>query len=187
VADIIYLNLGAKKSNTDRLLTGVGPGVPLPPGITADLKFDAKTWIVTMAASYRVIESNGGNLDLIAGARMNRNKARVGYAFSAPFGPFVGPLQQGSIAETVIVWDGIVGAKGRANFGWKREWFVLGYGDVGTGDSKRTWQIFVGGGRQFGRVDALIGWRKLSYRPGSDSKLQHLSYSGPMVGASVNF
>ena len=187
VVDIIYLNLGASKSGTDRLGTGLGEGIPLPPGITADLKFDAKTWIVTMAGFYRVIDDESGNLDLIAGARMNRNKARLGYAFSAPFGPFQGPLQQGSIGETTTVWDAIVGAKGRASFGAKREWFVLGYGDIGTGDSRRTWQVFVGGGRRFGRIEALAGWRKLNYRPASDSKLERISYSGPMIGASIAF
>jgi hypothetical protein len=186
-ADVIYLDLGRKKNDTDRIGTGAGPGVPLPPGITADLKFDAKTWIVTMAGYYRAIDSEDGALDLFAGARLNRNKARLDFAFSAPFGPFVGPLQQGSVGETVEIWDAVAGAKGRVNFGPKREWFVLSYGDVGTGDSKSTWQVFVGGGRRIGPVDAIIGWRKLSYRPASSSRLEHLSYSGPMVGASVSF
>jgi hypothetical protein len=186
-ADIIYLDLGDEKNDTDRLLTGFGGGVPLPPGITADLKFDAKTWIVTMGGFYRAIDSEGGSLDILAGARMNRNKARLGYAFSAPFGPFQGPLQQGSLGDTTTIWDAIIGTKGRVNFGRKREWFALGYADIGKGDSKRTWQVFVGGGRRFGRVDTLIGWRKLSYRPKSDSQLERISYSGPLIGASVGF
>jgi len=185
--DVIYLNLGDTKKGTDRLLTGLGEGIPLPPGITADLKFDAKTWIVTMAAEYRLVDRESAALDLFAGARMNSNKSRLGYGFSAPFGPFQGPLQQGTLGSKVVIWDGVVGAKGRASFGRHAEWFVLGYGDIGTGDSKRTSQVFVGGGRRIGPVDALIGWRKLSYRPASSSMLEQLSYSGPMVGASTSF
>ena len=186
-ADVIYLDLGHRRNDTDRLLTGLGPGVPLPPGITADVKLDVKSWIVTMGAMYSPVRSDSGNLDLFVGARMTRTKARIDYAFSDPFGPFTGPLQAGTIGDTTEDWDGIVGAKGRVNFGRNKEWFAVGYGDIGTGDSKRTWQLFVGAGRRFGRFDTLIGWRKIGYRYGSDSPIQGMSYSGPLVGASVSF
>jgi hypothetical protein len=186
-ADVIYLDLGDKKSDTDRLGTGAGPGVPLPSGITADVKLDVKSWIVTMGAFYTAVQSDSANLDLFAGARMTRTKARVDYAFSDPFGPFTGPAQEGSIGGTTEDWDGIVGTKGRVNFGRNKEWFAVGYGDIGTGDSKRTWQLFVGAGRRFGRFDALIGWRKIAYRYKSDSPIEGMSYSGPLIGTSLSF
>jgi hypothetical protein len=186
-ADIIYLDLGNEVEDTDRIGTGLGAGVPLPPGITADLALDMKAWIATFAGYYRIHEGETGSLDVLAGARMARTKTRLDFAFSAPFGPFVGPLQQDSVGNTVEDWDGIVGTRGRVNFGSKREWFALGYADIGTGDSKRTWQVFVGGGRRFGKFDAVIGWRKLGYRYDSESPLERLSYSGPLIGAGVSF
>jgi len=186
-ADVIYLDLGHKRNDTDRLLTGVGPGVPLPPGITADVKLDVKSWIVTMGAMYSPVRTDSGNLDIFAGARMTRTKARIDYSFSDPFGPFTGPLQAGTTGDTTEDWDGIVGTKGRVNFGRNKEWFAVGYGDIGTGNSKRTWQLFVGAGRRFGRFDALIGWRKIAYRYKSDSAIEGMSYSGPLIGTSLSF
>lgn len=84
-ADVIYFDLGNKVRDTTRL--NIGPGVPLPPGITADLSLDVKSWIVTMAAEYRVHRSDAASFDLFAGARMSQTKPKLKYAFSQDFGP----------------------------------------------------------------------------------------------------
>ena len=184
-ADVIYLDLGNKVRDTTRL--NIGPGVPLPPGITADLSLDVKSWIVTMAAEYRVHRSDAASFDLFAGARMSQTKPKLKYAFSQDFGPFSGPFREGTLKSKTEDWDGIAGAKGRVNFGTKNEWFLLGYADAGTGDSKLTWQVFAAGGRRFGRVDTILGWRRLSYDYKSSSPIKNLVYSGPVLGASVGF
>lgn len=183
--DVLYFDLGNKVRDTTKL--NIGPGIPLPPGITADLSVDVKSWIVTVAAEYRVARSDTAALDLFAGARMSSTKPKLKYAFSQEFGPFVGPFREGTLKSKTEDWDGIVGAKGRANFGRKGEWFLLGYVDAGTGDSKLTWQIFAAGGRRFGPVDMIVGYRRLSYKYPSSSPLKNLVYSGPVLGASVSF
>ena len=183
--DVLYFDLGNKVRDTTRL--NIGPGIPLPPGITADLSTDMKSWIVTMAAEYRLHRSEVVSIDLFAGARMSSTKPKLKYAFSQDFGPFSGPFREGTLKSKTEDWDGVAGAKGRANFGREREWFLLGYADVGTGDSDLTWQVFVGGGRRFGRVDTIVGWRRLSYEYPSSSPLKNLVYSGPVLGASVGF
>ena len=184
-ADVIYFDLGNKVRDTTRL--NIGPGVPLPPGITADLSLDVKSWIVTMAAEYRVHRSEAASFDLFAGARMSQTKPKLKYAFSQDFGPFSGPFREGTLKSKTEDWDGIAGAKGRVNFGERNEWFLLGYADAGTGDSKLTWQVFAAGGRRFGLVDTIVGWRRLSYDYKSSSPIKNLVYSGPVLGASVGF
>lgn len=183
--DVIYFNLGNKVRGTDKLK--IGGGIPLPPGITADLSLDVKSWIVTGAAEYRLHYSHAGALDLFAGARMSSTKPTLKYAFSQQFGPFVGPFQAGTLKSKTEDWDGVVGAKGRVNFGRKNEWFLLGYIDAGTGDSDLTWQFIAAGGRRFGKIDTIIGWRRLSYDYKSSSPVKNLVYSGPVLGASVSF
>ena len=183
--DVVYFDLGHKVRDTTMLK--VGGGTPLPPGITADLSLDVKSWIVTMAAEYRVHYGETAALDLFAGARMSSTKPKLKYAFSQDFGPFSGPFREGTLKSTTRDWDGVVGAKGRVNFGGEREWFLLGYVDAGAGDSDLTWQFIAAGGRRFGGVDAIIGWRRLSYDYKSDSPVEKLVYSGPVLGASVSF
>jgi hypothetical protein len=183
--DVVYFDLGHKVDDTTKLK--IGGGIPLPPGITADLSMDVKSWIVTTAAEYRVYSSDAAALDLFAGARMSETKPKLKYAFSQEFGPFVGPLREGTLKSKAKNWDGIVGAKGRVNFGKRNEWFLLGYVDAGTGDSDLTWQFIAAGGRRFGKVDTIIGWRRLSYDFKSNSPVTKLVYSGPVLGVSVTF
>lgn len=183
--DVVYFDLGHSVDDTTRLK--IGGGIPLPPGITADLSMDVKSWIVTMAAEYRVHRSEAAALDLFAGARMSQTKPTLKYAFSQDFGPFSGPFREGTLKSKTEDWDGVVGAKGRVNFGAKREWFILGYVDAGAGDSDLTWQFIAAGGRRFGKIDTIIGWRRLSYDYKSSSPVKKLIYSGPVLGASVSF
>ena len=53
--DGLYFDLGNEARDTTKL--NIGPGIPLPPGITADLSIDVKSWIVTTAAEYRLHRS----------------------------------------------------------------------------------------------------------------------------------
>ena len=84
-------------------------------------------------------------------------------------------------------WDGIVGLKGRAFFGADRRWFVPFYVDVGTGQSKFTWQLNVGVGYQFEWGALVASWRYLDYDFKSSSQVQSMSFNGPLVGALFKF
>jgi hypothetical protein len=150
--DVLYLNVGGSKSGTRDLTIG---GVELPAGITANASLDIKGTVWTLAGNYRVLATPESSFDAFAGARLLSVKERLGWEFSANIGPIVGPGQAGSSEAKLDNWDGIVGVKGRFNFGPSREWFVPYYVDVGTGDSRLTWQGIAGQddrGREFQRT-----------------------------------
>lgn len=184
-SDLMYFNIG--NSVNDSTQISIGGGVPLPPGINFDGSLDVKLWTWTVAGVYRVIDGPQTQLDAFAGVRMLSIDTELKYAFNTDFGPFSGPARAGKAAASMENWDGIVGAKGSYRFGDEREWFVTGYADIGTGDSDLTWQVFAGVGRSFGRFDVTAGWRHLEYEFASDSRVEDLSFDGPVVGVSFRF
>ena len=184
-ADVIYINLG--NSITDSTSIAVGGGTPLPPGITADASLNVDAWVWTLAGTYRIYEGANATIDLFGGARLLNVDADLAYEFSSDFGPFSGPARAGATSTELENWDAVVGVKGRNTFGANQRWFVTYYADVGAGDSDLTWQAFVGGGRSIGRFDIVAGWRHLEYEFPSSSRIEDLTFDGPLVGASFNF
>ena len=182
--DIIYLNVGASKSGTRDLTIG---GVELPAGITANASLDIKGTVWTLAGNYRVLATPESSFDAFAGARLLSVKERLGWEFSANIGPIVGPGQSGNSQAKRDNWDGIVGVKGRFNFGPSREWFVPYYVDVGTGDSNLTWQGIAGIGYAFNWGEVVGAWRYLDYDFKPGKKIEGVNFSGPAVGVAFRW
>ena len=61
------------------------------------------------------------------------------------------------------------------------------YLDAGTGTSTFTWQGLLGVGYAFGWGDVLLVYRHLSFEQGSEGDVQHLTFSGPALGATFRF
>jgi hypothetical protein len=55
--------------------------------------------------------------------------------------------------------------------------------DIGTGESKLTWQAMIGFGDSFGWGDVLAAWRHLDYDMKSGDTIDSLSFDGPLVAA----
>jgi hypothetical protein len=182
--DVIYMNVG--DSIDDSPTIGAG-SLPLPPGITADAKLDVEATVFTVGASFRPVSNEAATLDVFAGARQLDAKTTLRWAFSAPFGPFVGPAQAGKASVSGDALDGIAGVKGQFNFGAGRNWFVPFYADVGAGDSDLTWQAATGLGYRFGRFEVLGTWRTLRYEFASDRRLEKLDLDGPAIGLSYRW
>jgi hypothetical protein len=72
-------------------------------------------------------------------------------------------------------------------FGEERKWFLPYYLDVGTGQSKFTWQINAGLGYQFGWGAVVATWRYLDYEFKSDSVIQSVNFNGPTIGMSFRW
>ncbi|HKY89668.1 MAG TPA: hypothetical protein VJM11_01460, partial [Nevskiaceae bacterium] len=119
--DLIYMNVG--DSIHDSPTIGKG-SVPLPPGVTADAKLDVEATVLTLGAAYRLVAAEAAKLDVFAGTRQLDAKTTLHWAFSAPFGPFVGPAQAGKASVRGDGWDGVAGVKGDFAFGDERRWFV---------------------------------------------------------------
>ena len=112
--------------------------------------------------------------------------------FLATFGvralaPRIGAIALPDVNRSVTThqdnWDAIIGVKGRYGFGQGSPWFLPYHLDVGAGNSKSTVQAVAGVGYAFGWGDITGTWRYLSYHMKSDSRLQDLTFSGPMVSA----
>jgi hypothetical protein len=182
--DVVYVNFGGVKSQTQDFFVG---NVPIPPTTTATVNLDLKTLIWTVAGEYRVASDSAWTVDLLAGARMLQMKPTVGYSITGNLGPVVIPGREGSKQVDESVWDGIVGVKGRYNFGDDGRWFVPFYLDVGTGQSQLTWQISGGMGYAYHWGSVFATWRYLDYSAQSGKTLGNINMSGPLLAVSMRF
>lgn len=177
--DLAYADLGASHGTT---LTVRPPNQP-PVNVRANADLDIKTWIWTVAGLYGLKNDSDGTMDLLFGARLLDMTNTLDWSLAGP-GP-IAPSGTKEVSDSY--WDGIVGLKGRALLGAERKWFVPYYVDVGTGQSRLTWQINAGLGYQFDWGSVLATWRYMDYDFKSSSNVQSLSFNGPTVGVVFKF
>jgi hypothetical protein len=182
--DALYLDVGGVKSQTNDFTIG---NTRISAGTTADLTVDLKSWVWTLAGEYRVASDPAWSVDLLAGARMLYLKPTLGWSLDGDLGPVFTPGRSGSESISETLWDGIVGVKGRYAFGEDRAWFVPFYLDVGTGQTKFTWQATAGVGYSYRWGDVLAVWRYLDWNAKSGSSLADLNMSGPMLGVVLHW
>jgi len=182
--DALYLDVGGVKSQTSDFSIG---NTRIPAGTTADLTVDIKSWVWTLAGEYRVVSDPAWSVDLLAGARMLYLKPTLGWSLNGDLGQVSTPGRSGSESISETLWDGIVGVKGRYAFGDDRAWFVPFYLDVGTGQTKFTWQATTGIGYSYRWGDVLAVWRYLDWNAKSGTSLADLNMSGPMLGVVLHW
>ncbi len=183
--DLIYLNLGGDKQQSRDFTVG---GLPLPAGITADLGWDLKGWVWTLAGEYRVAaDPSFLTLDVLAGARLFDLSQELRWNISGTVGEAPGAGRSGKLEAGGNFWDGIVGVKGRFALDRDGHWTAPFYADVGTGDSDLTWQLAAGVSYRYGWCDLNVMWRYLAYEFKSGSALQNVNFNGPMIGATFRW
>jgi hypothetical protein len=181
--NIIYLHLeGATATTRNQAIDGV----PVPATINLNTDVDLKGVISTFGGSYRLLAEPGSSFDLVAGARYLWLDATLNYDLAVDFGPLAGPRRTGSRSASGTTWDGIVGVKGRQAFGDNREWFVPYYADVGTGQSKLTYQAWLGLGYSFPWGEVIASWRYLDWKEPGDT-LDKLTVNGPQLGVAFSW
>jgi hypothetical protein len=178
--DFFYVGFEHSKSATRDLSIG---GIPLPADVTAATDFNLKGTEWTLAGVYRAIPDPASPFDVIAGMRLLDIKETLSWQLSGNIGQF--PVQgQARMQEaTIHNWDAIVGVKGRFAIAQGGKWFVPYYLDLGTGNSKFTWQAMTGIGYSFGTVSVVGSWRYLDYRMKSGRPFETLNFNGPAVAA----
>ena len=125
-------------------------------------------------------EDSQGNLDLLAGARLLDIDQTLDYQLSGDIGPLPLPGRQGSADVKLSNWDAIVGVKGRYSFGTDREWFIPYYIDIGTGQSRFTWQGIAGiGYRSSGVRDRRVALPRLRDEIGQQGRFCSISTGRP--------
>ena len=181
--DLIYMDLGASKSNTNDFTIG---NIGIPAGTTANLHLDISGWVWTLAGEYRLSDTPGLKVDWLLGTRYFDLAEELTWSISGNLGPIAPAGRSGMSKQGSVVWDGITGIKGHAAFGTDGRWRLPFYLDGGFGDSNHTWQVSAGVAYAFdwGTVHAM--WRYLDYEF-SGSKLQSINFNGPMIGATFHW
>lgn len=178
VTDVIYMDVGGSKSRTRDITIG---GAQLPAGTTADASLDMKTWVWTIAPELRVVSVPTFTMDVLLGARLLSVTQDLTWGVTGNLGSIPLEGRSGSLEVQETIWDGIVGIKGRIAPGCCERWILPYYFDVGTGGSDLTWQAAGGLGYAFRWGSISAGWRYLDYDLKSDSAVQSLTLSGPML------
>jgi hypothetical protein len=181
--DFVYVDFNKSRSGTRDLTIG---GIPLPADVSAALSFDLKGSAWTLAGLYRVVPDAASPVDVFAGARLLDLEEKVAWQLSGNVGQFPVSGQAGNQEASIRNWDAIVGAKGRFALGGGR-WFVPYYVDMGTGNSKFTWQAMAGIGYSFGAFSIVGNWRHLDYRMKSGKPFETLTFSGPSIAAVLRW
>ena len=181
--DLVYADIGGSRQGSRDFAIG---GHPLPAGLTGDLTLDLKAWVWTLNGLYALKSDDEGTMDMLFGTRMLDMTTTLGWSLNGT-GPGVLPPLSGTKKVSQTNWDAVVGLKGRANLGGERKWFVPYYVDLGTGESKFTWQANAGVGYSFGWGSLIASWRYLHYDFKSGGHVESLSFNGPLVGAVFKF
>lgn len=164
VADGIYLNA----DDDIRPMAGMDHNVELT------------GWIISPFVGYQTLQTKHIDLYLQGGIRYLDLKTDVELNFSDPF-----PAASGAVSKSGNNWDGIVGVSGHVKL--SDNWHLPYYLDVGTGESRLTWQALLAVEYRFERIDLVAGYRYLSWDLDDDSLLEDLSISGPYAGIKFRF
>ena len=178
--DLVYCDFNKSSSQVTSIdVPGQGAVAPVNAGTTTGLTGS----MLSLMGSYAVMYSPRSNLDLLAGVRYTHIAATLDWSFAADAGPVAG---MGSAEINTDLWDGVVGVRGRIRPA-DSAWFVPLYLDAGAGTSKFTWQGMLGVGYAFSWGDLLAVYRELDLEEDNSAGLQHLSFSGPALGATFRF
>ena len=179
--DVLYLDEGASRTGIRDFTFGRRE---LPADVTADVVFDMKSWVWTVAGTYNLTGGSDNPVDLLFGARMVDMKQSLRWTFNGDIAELPLPGREGSSEVSATNWDAIIGVKGHTYLGSEGRWVLPWHFDVGTGDSDFTWQAMAGLGYQFGWGAVILTYRYLDYDLDSDSSITDMTFSGPMIGAS---
>ncbi len=181
--DIVYVDIGNDKSNSRDFSLG---RVGLPANTSANVDYDLKGWMWTLAGTYRMISDKDLKIDLLAGTRVLDIRQKLRWDLVGNIGQVPVVDNAGTREVDDQNWDFIVGFKGRAAMG-DGGWFVPYYLDVGTGNSRFTWQAMVGVGYTFGWGDITGAWRYIDYQMKSGNATEEMNFNGPAIAATFRW
>jgi hypothetical protein len=178
--DLVYADFGASKQGSRDFTVD-----HQPVSVDANLQLDVKSWIWTLAGTYNLATTPDYTLDVLGGVRYLDLAQTLGWTLSTTIPQL--PGRSGSADADITNWDAVVGIKGRAMLGADRKWFIPYYLDVGTGESKFTWQINAGVGYNFDWGSVIATWRYLDYEFKSGNTVESMNFNGPTIGLAFRW
>jgi hypothetical protein len=178
--DLVYADFGASKQASRDFTVD-----DQPVGVDANLVLDVKSWIWTLAGTYSLASTPDHTLDVLGGARYLDLAQTLSWTLSADIPQL--PGRSGSASADITNWDAVIGIKGRAMLGAERKWFIPYYLDIGTGQSKFTWQVNAGVGYKFDWGSVIATWRYLDYEFKSGHAIESADFNGPTIGLAFQW
>ena len=162
-ADVVYMDVGDSKNHT------------FPNDDVANVSLDMKTLLINAGVGYNLINSGEGILDVAAGVRYMDLEVDLNTDLFA----------NRNVSGSEDFTDFFIGVKGYKNI--NANWYIPYSADIGTGDSKLSWQLFAGVGYRYDWGDIKLGYRYLEYDMEDDAIVDDLSLSGGVLGVSIKF
>jgi hypothetical protein len=163
----------------DIIYTKLSNSAATPRGIVASsVDVSSKTFIGTFGASYSVLQSDAGHLDVVGGVRVWSVDTDLS---------FNGGILNGASRSDGATWvDGVVGFRGDQFI--TSHLYLAGWGLVGGGGANFDWDIAGGLGYRFNdRVSALMGYRALGVDYSNNGFVFDVVQQGPIFGLSMHF
>ncbi len=164
-ADLMWVKLSAQEDT--------------PFGILAhDVELTTEMLMVTGVGAYSLVYEEGGNLDILAGARLWSVDNELN---------FNGGLLNGRSFDESETWvDAVVGLKGRFNL--SEAFFLTGWGVIGAGESDFMWDVMGGIGYSFSdSFSTVAGYRALGVDYSNDGFVYDVVQQGPIFGLEFRF
>jgi hypothetical protein len=173
--ELAFMGLGELRKGkwslaTDLIYLNLEDGAAIAPGLNANLELSG--WVVTPFIGYNLMDTERLNLDILGGVRYLNLKAEL----------TVGPLQAEDSGSN---WDGVIGVRGGLNL--TKRWYLPFHLDIGTGNSKVTWQAFGGVAYRFKRVHLALAYRYLRWNFDDDKTFDNIYFHGPFAGVKFLF
>lgn len=161
----------------DNTTINPGPGM----GVNGELNLEFTQWVVQTGGGYTVSKSSKHVFDVLAGVRYIHQDAEIKLDIGLPQ-----KLKRDASEDNI---DAIIGVNSLLYLNDK--WYLHSYADVGTGESKFTWQGMAALGYQFNSFDALLGYRYIYWdfdgSKGLGKLYDDLDFSGPQAGVTFRF
>jgi len=161
--DVLYLDVGDSEHYS------------FPNNDIASVSIDMKTLLINAGVGYNLIATDDGILDLMGGVRYMSLDVDVNAYLS----------EHRNLSVSKNFTDIFIGVRGYKNI--NTNWYIPYEADIGTGDSKVSWQLFAGVGYRYDWGDVKLGYRYLEYDMEDDAIVKDLSLSGPVLGATIKF
>lgn len=157
-ADLIYLNIDDSGE--------------IAPGVSANVELT--NWVITPLVGYNIANTGKSRLDVVGGARYLYMKVDLRVAALGA-----------RVDDSGSNWDAVIGARGTVDL--SQNWYLLGYLDIGTGESDLTWQGLGGVGYSFKHFDLVAAYRYLSWEFDDGQAVDDLQLHGPGLGIRFAF
>lgn len=166
LTDVLYLKVSADDEVDSHI-------------VNADIELTSRTLTALGALEYRILEGEGGSLDVLAGGRLWWLKNDL---------DFDGAVITASGSETESWVDPVVGFRGRINL--SPEFHLAGWGMIGGFgvSSEFFWDVMGGVGYQVSDSFSLFaGYRGLGVDYKNDGFVFDVDMNGPLLGAVFTF